>query len=507
MKILSAGQIRALDAHTIANEPIASIDLMERASLTFVRWFVQQFPDTDRRVVVLAGPGNNGGDGLAVARMLHRKFYEVVVWRCHIGSTVSPDFQVNWDRLPIEGGGMEVHHLHPGDPLPEWRGDTLLIDALFGSGLSRPVSGYWADLILHCNRSPVTRVAIDVPSGLFTDAPTSGVALEAHHTFSFELPKLAFFLPENHRFTGEWHFAGIGLDARYVSEMDTPYYFSDAASVRNLLRSRRRFDHKGVFGHALISAGSYGKAGAAVLAARACLRSGAGLVTVHSPQCAYTTLQTAVPEAMTLADAGDRHISEMPDLRPFSAIGAGCGWGQEAPTAQALDQLLGRAEAPLVLDADALNLLAARPDLLKQLPSNSILTPHPKEFERLFGAASNGFERLDLLRRKAIELQSVIVLKGAFTCIASPEGHCFFNSTGNPGMATAGSGDVLTGIITGLLAQGYPAVDAAIAGVYLHGLAGDLAAMQKGQEALIAGDLVEMLGAAFLHLRNPAKEG
>ncbi|HRK80330.1 MAG TPA: NAD(P)H-hydrate dehydratase [Saprospiraceae bacterium] len=502
MKILSAEQTRALDAYTIANEPIASIDLMERASLTFVKWLVQPFPDSDRKVLILVGPGNNGGDGLAVARLLHRRFYDVAVWRCHIGAAVSPDFQINWDRLPTEGGAIAVHHLHAGDPLPDWPQGALLIDALFGSGLSRPVTGYWADLIRHCNEQSLTRVAIDVPSGLFTDGPSEGAVLEAHYTFSFETPKLAFFLPDNQQRVGEWRFGSIGLDAGFLSEISTLFHFVEAASARNMLKTRRRFDHKGVFGHALICAGSYGKAGAAVLATRACLRSGAGLVTVHTPRCAYPILQTAAPEAMTLADAHELHISEMPDLSPFSAIGAGCGWGQEELTANALHQLLECAVQPLVLDADALNLLALHPEWMKLLPENTILTPHPKEFERMFGPSNNGFERLEILRKKAAELHVVIVLKGAFSCIASPDGHCYFNATGNPGMATGGSGDVLTGIITGLRAQGYAALDAAVLGVYLHGLAGDLAAKQKGQEALIAGDLIEMMGAAFLHIQN-----
>ena len=502
MKILSAEQIRALDAHTIANEPIASIDLMERASLTFVHWFVQQFPDKDRPVLVLAGPGNNGGDGLAVARLLHRRFYTVSVWRCHIGTSVSPDFQVNWERLPTEGGAVEVSHLHAGDPLPACPKDAILIDALFGSGLSRPVAGYWADLILDCNQAPLTRVAVDVPSGLFTDGPSEGAVLEAHHTFSFEMPKLAFFLPENQQRVGEWHFGSIGLDAARLAEMETPYHFVTAELARNLLKSRRRFDHKGVFGHVLISAGSYGKAGAAVLAVRACLRSGVGLATIHIPRCAYSILQTAAPEAMALTDEHEYCVSEMPDLSPFSAIGAGCGWGQDELTAKALQQLLEQATQPVVLDADALNLLAKHPEWMKRLPENCILTPHPKEFERMFGPSGNGFERLELLQKKAVELGLVIVLKGAFTCVASPEGSCFFNTTGNPGMATGGSGDVLTGIITGLLAQRYSALDAAVLGVYLHGLAGDLVAAQKGQESLIAGDLIEMLGAAFQQIRH-----
>ncbi len=501
MKILTADQIRALDAHTIANEPVASIDLMERAALAFVNWFTTKFPDTDRPVCIVAGPGNNGGDGLAVARMLHQRFYTVHLYRCHIGASVSEDFQANWERLP-EWDPISVTALREGGPLPEFPPAAVLIDAIFGSGLNRPLSGYWGALIHHINAAPLTRVAIDVPSGLFTDAPSQGACVEAHFTFSFELPKLAFFFAENQHRVGEWATGSIGLDKSFIGQSETPYFYLDRAMIKPMLRSRSRHDHKGTFGHALLLVGSYGKAGAAILAAQACLRSGAGLVTAHVPHSAYWAMQTAVPEAMVSGDPGAHFLTKLPDLNPYSALGAGCGWGQEPATAQVLRKLIESSKKPLVLDADALNLLAKDQELLYRLPEGCILTPHPKEFERLFGTAANGFERNDLQRRMAEKLNAVIVLKGAHTCIACPDGACYFNSTGNPGMATGGSGDVLTGIITGLLAQGYAPVEAALLGVYLHGLAGDLAANEMGFEALVAGDLARYLGKAFLELRG-----
>ena len=500
MKILTADQIRALDAYTIANEPVASIDLMERAALAFVNWFTVKFADTDRPVCIVAGPGNNGGDGLAVARMLHQRFYTVQLFRCHIGQSVSEDFQANWERLP-EWDPISVTALHEGGPLPEFPPDAVLIDAMFGSGLNRPVSGYWGELIHHLNAAPLTRVAIDVPSGLFIDAPGKGVCMEAHYTFSFELPKLAFFFAENQHRVGEWATGSISLDKSFIGQSETPYFYLDRAMIRPMLRTRRRHDHKGSFGHAMLLMGSYGKAGAAILAAQACLRSGAGLVTAHVPHSAYWAMQTTVPEAMVSGDPGEHFLTTLPDLKPYSALGAGCGWGQEPVTAQVLGQLIeGSKKKPLVLDADALNLLAKDQDRLYHLPEGCILTPHPKEFERLFGPSANGFERNALQRRMAERLNAVIVLKGANTCVAAPDGACYFNSTGNPGMATGGSGDVLTGIITGLLAQGYASLEAALLGVYLHGLAGDLAARDLGQEALIAGDLVRYLGPAFRRL-------
>ncbi len=502
MKILTADQIHALDAYTIANEPVSSIDLMERAALAFVNWFAAKFTDTDRPVCIVAGPGNNGGDGLAVARMLHQRFYAVHLFRCHIGQSESEDFQANWERLP-EWDPISVTHLNEGDPLPDFPPDAVLIDALFGSGLNRPVSGYWGELIHHINAASLTRVAIDVPSGLFTDAPSKGACVEAHYTFSFELPKLAFFFAENQLKAGEWTTRSIGLDQSFIGQSETPYFYLDRAMVKPLLRTRRRHDHKGSYGHALLLMGSYGKTGAAILAAQACLRSGAGLVTAHVPHSAYWAMQTAAPEAMVSGDPGEHFLSTLPDLQPYNALGAGCGWGQEPATAQVLRKLIeGGKKKPLVLDADALNLLAKDQDLLYRLPESCILTPHPKEFERLFGQTANGFERNALQRRMAKAINAVIVLKGAHTCIAAPDGACYFNSTGNPGMATGGSGDVLTGIITGLLAQGYAPLEAALLGVYVHGLAGDLAAKEMGFEALVAGDLVRYMGKAFLELRG-----
>lgn len=501
MKILTAEQIRALDACTIAQEPISPIDLMERAALTFVHWLTGRFNDTDRLVCIFVGPGNNGGDGLAAARLLHQRSYNVYLYRCHIGSAVSDDFQANWERLPAQDT-IPVTDLHSGDPMPDLPKGALLIDAIFGSGLNRPLSGYWAELIAAINAAPVIRVAIDVPSGLFTDGPSEGACVEADHTFSFELPKLAFFFAENQHRIGEWTTGSIGLDASFIGQSETPFFYLDRPMVQPLLHTRRRHDHKGTFGHALLLMGSYGKTGAAILAARACLRSGVGLVTTHVPHSAYWPLQTAVPEAMVSGDAGEYFLSTLPDLKPYNAIGAGCGWGQETVTAQMLRQLIESRRQPLVLDADALNLLAKDQELLYRLPENSILTPHPKEFERLFGTAANGFERNALQRRMATALNVIIVLKGAHTCIAAPDGACYFNSTGNPGMATGGSGDVLTGIITGLLAQSYPPLEAALLGVWLHGLAGDLAARDLGYEALLAGDIVDYLGAAFQYLHQ-----
>lgn len=500
MKILTPDQIRALDAYTIANEPIKSIDLMERAANAFVNWFVRQFPDTERTPIkVFCGQGNNGGDGLAIARLLNRKHYQVAVYVCAIGNKQSPDFTKNLKRLPSRRG-LPAFTITEGDSLMEFESNALFIDAIFGSGLNRVVSGYWGKLINQLNNLPNRVVAVDIPSGLFAEKHTEGIAIHADYTLSFEVAKRAFFFPENHQKVGKTFIQPIGLSQLFIQQAKTNNYLITKNFVKPILRKRQKFDHKGTYGHALLIVGSFGKMGAAVLATKACLRSGVGLVTTHSPKCGYNILQISCPEAMANIDKATDYISEIPELSTYKAIGIGCGMGQKEETQIALLEGLKKVTQPIVLDADALNILPANPKLLANIPPNSILTPHPKEFERLFGKTEHDFVRNELQIAKAKALNCVILLKGANTCIATPEGDCYFNTTGNSGMATGGSGDVLTGILTGLLAQGYTPKDATILGVYLHGLAGDLAAEKIGQESMIAGDLINYLGNAFQQL-------
>ncbi len=501
MKIFSAAQIRALDAYTIQHEPISSIDLMERAASAFYEWFVCQFPNRHQKIYVFCGTGNNGGDGLAVARLLSQNFYEVEAYLLHFAGALSEDCATNLARLR-KGGNCAIHELTQNDELPQIPAGAIVIDAIFGSGLNRPVAGHFAQAIKNLNEQQAIRVAIDIPSGMFADQPTTGPSILADWTFSFEFPKRAFFFPENQHRLGQWTVGSIGLHPSLIETEPTPYYMVEEKMVKCLLRHRHRHDHKGSFGHALLVAGSYGKIGAAILAARACLRSGAGLLTVHAPKCGYEILQIAIPEAMVSVDEHQFAVTNLhEDLGKYKAIGIGCGIGTNDLTAQALTDLLQRNTAPVVLDADALNLLASHPDCFRLLPKHSILTPHVREFERMFGPSANDFERNDLQLRKAEELGVFLILKGANTAIACPNGHCFFNNNGNPGMATGGSGDVLTGILTGLLAQGYPPLEACQLGVYLHGLAGDLAMKDLEQEALLAGDITAHLGRAYKLLK------
>ena len=503
MEIFSAEQIRAWDQFTIANEPIASIDLMERAAGSCFSWLERQ-GYLDRSFSIYCGKGNNGGDGLALARMLSDQDCPVIVHILEFGHMGTDDFQVNLARL--HSTPVEVRFIQGQDnllPVPE---DDVLIDALLGTGLSRHLEGVTELVVQHMNQSGNEIISIDIPSGLFVDKSSKGnTVIRAAHTLSFQCYKLAFLMPENEALVGQVHILDIGLHDDYLKNTAGELELVDREMIKAIFRPRKNFAHKGNFGHALLIAGSFGKIGAALLASKSCLRSGAGLLTCHIPACGYDILQTALPEAMILTDADEKiNTGFSGELSAYSVIGIGPGIGTAPRTKTLLETLLRSYKKPVVLDADGLNMMGANPPLFSLVPPYSILTPHPKELERMFGKAEDDFARLQLALEKARDHQCIIVLKGHYTFIAMPGGKAYFNTTGNPGMATAGSGDVLTGIITGLLAQHYTPEEAALFGVYLHGLAGDLAAAQKSQEALIATDIIDYLGAAFLTvLREP----
>jgi NAD(P)H-hydrate epimerase len=496
MKILSARQIRELDAYTIAQTPMASIELMERACRAFAAWFAEHYYGQER-VGIVCGTGNNGGDGMGIARLLREQGYEVTCWIIKGNMSAAEDFSTNLTRA--QRAGIRIFEVSaPGDEM--LANCDVVIDALFGSGLSRPAEGLYAWAIEEMNRAPACRIAVDIASGLMADVLSTGPIVKPDYTVSFQLPKLAFMLPRNAEYVGEWELVDIGLNRAFIRNTESKLHYTREKSIRRLLHRRRRFDHKGTYGHALLIAGSLGKIGAAILASRAALRAGLGLLTVHLPRCGNVIMQTAVPEAMVSLDRDEEIFTSPPSLESYSAIGIGPGLGRSNETALALEFVLNHYRKPLVIDADALNILSERRDLMKLIPEGSILTPHPKEFERLAGATSDDFARLGTLKAFAADTRSVVVLKGANTAIAAPDGHLYFNSTGNPGMATGGTGDVLTGIITSLLAQQYAPLDAARLGVYIHGLAGDLAARDRGIVSLIASDVTEFLPGAFRQL-------
>jgi ADP-dependent NAD(P)H-hydrate dehydratase / NAD(P)H-hydrate epimerase len=496
-KILSSKQIKELDAYTILHEPIASIDLMERAAKAFVDWFTIQFV-APRKIGIICGTGNNGGDGLAIARLLSELSYPVKVWIVRGSAPSTEDFKINFE---LSKGKLDVYDFVATSDQGLFSDRTILIDAVFGAGLSRPAEGIYERAINFINRSPSIKIAVDIPSGLFADQHSSGEIVKADFTISFQLPKLAFLLPENAKYVSDWKVFDIGLSKNFLKAADTSYFYLTRKSVKEKIRKREKFDHKAKHGHALLIAGSFGKMGASVLSAKACLRAGVGLLTVHVPATGYTIIQNSIPEAMASIDQHEKFFSSELNVEPFTSIGIGPGLGQSKETVDAFAKILKQGR-PLVIDADGLNIISTAAELFKLIPQGSILTPHPKEFERLVGKWQHDFERLEKQKRLSIETKSVIILKGAHSSIATPDGKFYFNSTGNPGMATGGSGDVLTGILTGLLAQGYSATDAAIIGVYLHGLSGDLAAREKGQHSVIASDLIDFLPAAFKGVAN-----
>ena len=498
MHILSAEQHRSLDEATLQADGISSLQLMERAATAWAQRFTVLYPDQERKITVLAGPGNNGGDGLVIARLLRFETYNVSAMLASI-APASPDNKANLRRA--KDVGVPIRTLHENDDLPDFPLGSIVIDALFGTGLSRPIEGYWARLIEHLNGQDVLRVAVDLPSGLLADRHSNGAIVKAQCTLSLGYPKLALFSPANTRFLGRWELVAFQLADGFAGRLDAPNRMLDEEQVAGLLKERHANDHKGTFGHALLVAGAFGKMGAAVISARAVLRAGAGLVTTHIPRAGYEIMQISFPEAMCSVDEHRYHFTSITEaLTPYDTIGIGPGLGTDESTRKGLFKILGDYHKPMVVDADALNILSRDADRLSSLPDGSVLTPHPKEFERLFGETEDDFSRWELQRAKARELGVVILLKTGYTTIATPDGTLYFNTTGNPGMGTGGTGDALTGIITGLLAQSYPAVDAARLGVYLHGLAGDLAAADLEQESLLAEDVVSHLGKAFRKL-------
>ncbi|HEY5510394.1 MAG TPA: NAD(P)H-hydrate dehydratase [Prolixibacteraceae bacterium] len=502
MKIFSREQISQIDRQTRVLEPISEIDLMERASMALAGWIQASYHVTTR-IAVFAGPGNNGGDALAVARILATLHYSVVVYLPDLGRQRSEASLINLERLK-ECSGIEVREITENSGFPPLLNFDLLLDGLYGAGLNRPLEGFASQVIDWINVSGVEVVSIDLPSGLLCDENqyNTGSIVRADFTLTLEFPKLALFFSENEQYFGKWVIVPFGLNSNVLEETSSKLHFLDQKSVSILLKQRKMFSHKGSYGHGLLLSGSKGKYGAAQLAARGALRAGLGLLTVHLPEPAAGFLQIALPEAMTSLDSGKEMITELPDLTKYTAIAAGPGIGLDPLTQKVVKMLIDQASVPLVLDADALNILAANPSWIKLLPPNTILTPHPTEFDRLSGIVlKSEEERLQIAEQFAGSYGVVLILKGAYTRIILPDGSVYFNSTGNPGMATGGSGDVLTGIVLGLLCQGYTPHEAALLGVFLHGRSADLRVSSSSEESLIASEIADYLGNAFASLK------
>lgn len=492
MKIFDAHVIKKADEVTISSQNITSLELMERAANQAYMWLKKEFPDKETLFHVFCGQGNNGGDGLVIARLLHTDGYRVITDVCETAGRPTPDFNANLKRL--NEAGIELNNKELYDYT---KGKRVIVDAIFGIGLSREPDDEVKGIINSINSSKAIIVAIDVPSGLYLDRKTS-VAVQSDVVLTFQFPKLAFYLADNYHYVKRIEILDIGLDDEFINAAESHYHLITKDVAHTIYKPTPFYAHKGNRGHALIIGGSYGKIGAVTLAAKAALKSGCGLVTAYLPECGYTIIQAAFPEAMALTN-GEKFINHIQFSIEPKAIGIGMGMGQEQETQQAFYEFLQQERAPIVIDADALNMLSYNKEWLTLLPQNAILTPHPKELERLIGYWEDDFERLEKMKAFSKQYNVILVGKDARTIIVN-RNEVFINSTGNAALATGGTGDVLTGIITGLLAQGYNPVNAAILGVYLHGLSADIGVSETGVEGFTATDIFKYLGSAFQNL-------
>ncbi|WKB80584.1 NAD(P)H-hydrate dehydratase [Cellulophaga lytica] len=499
MKIFTGEQIYQADKFTIEKQQITSDELMERVAVQIFNWLHLRLQGAQPKIHLFCGIGNNGGDGLAVARHLKEHGYNIEVYIVNYNEKRTEEFLINLKRL--KDRNVWPNFLSTETELPAIGREDIVVDAIFGIGLNRTPDNWVASLMMHINNSEAFILAVDVPSGLFLDKIVENpkAIIHANHILTFQSPKLAFFLPQTGIYCNQWEIIDIGIDPEYLTVTETIYTLISKNEVLQSYIPREKFAHKGTYGHSLIIGGSYGKVGAAILAAKGALNSGSGLVSALLPKCGYVPMQSSMPEIMVQTGANDDLLANFDfDLEP-TVIGVGPGLGKAPQTVEAFGKFLRQNKIPLVIDADALNIISENRDLLKLIPEDSVLTPHPKELERLIGKWENDFDKLEKAKLFSIELKCILVIKGAHTIVLY-QGKGFINTSGNPGMATAGSGDVLTGVITGLIAQGYPKVVAAIFGVYLHGSAGDLAVEGLGYQSLTASSIVNTIGGAFIEL-------
>ncbi len=500
MKLFSKDQIYEGDKVTTVRQNISSTDLMERAGTQIFNWMHLRMQGIQVPIHIFCGIGNNGGDGLVLARHLILDGYNVHIYIVNYSDKRSKDFLINYERIKNLTKKWPIL-LGDAEDFPDINPDDIIVDAVFGIGLNRPVADWVKTLFQHFKISNAFTLSIDIPSGLRTDHVPSDAhgVVWAGYTLSFASPKLVFFLPDTAKFTEHWEVLDIGLDRDYLYTTVTEADLIGKPEVLSMYMPRETFSHKGQFGHSLIIGGSYGKIGAVVLASKAALSAGAGLVTSYIPKCGYTVLQSAFPEAMVITDDNEKIISEITfDIHP-TVIGFGVGVGTDDKTMAAFETFLKTNKTPLVIDADGINILSKKAELLKLLPKDTVLTPHPKELERLLGPWKNDFDKLEKAKAFSKEHNLILVIKGA-NSITVYQDKLYVNTSGNPGLATAGSGDVLTGIITGLISQGYNPLIATVFGVYLHGKSADIAIEEYGYQSLIASHVIDYLGAAYLDL-------
>lgn len=497
MKLFLTDNIKLLDSKTISYEPITSLQLMERATTYCFDWICNNI-ELNRKIAVFAGIGNNGGDALAIARMLCNIDKEVEVFFVLFSDKITDD--CNENLKSIVNLKIPIIYINPKkDIITLNLHDTLIIDGIFGSGLSKPIDGWVAEVIKSINESNSEVISIDMPSGLFGEDNTNkGQIVKATHTLTLEQPKLSQLFAENSEFIGDLHIVPIGLHPQAKLEISTMFNYLQQSDIKLLIKSRSKFSHKGTFGHAYIFAGKYGMMGANVLATKAAYRTGCGLVTSHVPVKGVDIVQVSVPEALLSIDESDYILTSISDnINDYSAVLFGPGVGCKCNTVKAFKRLLEIVKVPLVIDADGLNIISDNKEMLDSLPINTILTPHPKEFERIFGKFDDPFKRVVFMQKECIDRQINIVYKGANTIIVTSKGECFFNSTGNSGLATGGSGDVLSGIIVSLLAQGYSCTETMQIGVWIHGLAADIAVGDLCEHSLMAHDVINYISKSI----------
>lgn len=499
MKILNQEQIYSVERRTVQSQGISSLELMARAAHALFESITSNLKDRSIPINLFCGTGNNGGDGLALGRLLLQAGFKIKVYVVGFSAKVSPEFKANLDALSADT--LVPVFLTEDSELPEIEVNSILVDAIFGIGLNRKPDPWVCALIQHINASKTTVFSVDIPSGLPMDQlPVSmNCIVKSDAVLGIGIPKLPYFLPDFGPYIGGIKILDIGLDTGFIASLHSRYEVIDEMSVRSLYKKRLRYSHKGSYGHVRIIGGSYGKIGATMLASRASLFAGAGLITAWIPECGYFALQTGVPEVMVSQTGNTDFLNRLPEYEPSFTTVVGMGMGQHPQTQKAFLDWLPNQKSPVVLDADALNILSLNPDFLDILPENSILTPHPGELRRLIGDWQNDYEKIERTFKFSTQYRCILVIKGAFTMILS-SGKAFFNPTGNPGMATGGSGDVLSGIIGGLLAQQYHPLHAALIGVYIHGRAGDISAQEIGAEALTATGIINGMGKAFKEL-------
>lgn len=500
MKIFTTENIREADQFTIENEPISSVNLMERAASSCVDWISVNCKQ-HTKFAIFCGNGNNGGDGFAIAKLLYLKGFDVDVFFNKENPKFSDDALINFKRLK-DISGISVKDFSETEKYNFEK--TIIIDALFGTGLSRNLEGIYKDLIKNLNLKSNPKISIDIPSGMFADQLNDGnsVIFKANYTLTFQFWKKTFLHPETGKFAGKIIVLDIKLSQDFIEKTQTDDFVIDDDLILKIFKPRDDFAHKGTYGKSIIVGGSYGKIGAAVLATKSALKSGSGLTFILAPNCGYEILQTTCPEAMFI-EGGEKFITQIDEVEN-AVYGIGSGLGTDEDTEKALLKFLENHTSPLILDADALNIISKNENSLKLIPKKSIITPHPKEFKRLFGKTENSIERLNLAKTKAKDLGIYIVLKDHHTQVINPEGKVFYNITGNSGLAKGGSGDILTGIITSLLAQKYSQQEAAILGVWLHGKAADLSSEKYSKESMQPTDLIDEIGNVFLDLNKKA---